>query len=379
MADLSDYRKEIDIIDKELMKLFERRMNVAVKVAEYKLEKSLPIFNGERENQVIEKNIQLVEKEEYKLPAKKFLNNIMEISRGIQGQLFREDEESIEISDTIMNKENYKLGFQGVKGSFSEEALHKYFPDFKNAINYEEFEDVFIALKKKEIDFGILPIENSSTGAITTVYDLITKYGFYIVGEECIKIEQHLIGLDGTILENVDEVYSHPQGFEQSTKFLKHYSHWKHIPYHNTAISAKLIRDLNDNTKVAIASKRAADIYGLNIIRECINDESENYTKFIIIGRDLESDKSSNKVSVVFSLEHEVGTLYSLLRHFTENNINMMKIESRPSRVESWKYLLYVDFEGNLKSKEVQNALKLIKDNSKFFRLLGCYRQYGLK
>lgn len=222
---------------------------------------------------------------------------------------------------------------------------------------------------------AFLPIENSSTGAISQVYDLLYKYGFYIVGEECIKINQHLIGKQGTSLDKIKEVYSHPQGFEQSSEFLKNYSSWKLIPFHSTADSVKLVSDLNDESKAAIASKRAAKIYDLEVIKENINNQSENSTRFIVISKNLETDSSCNKVSVVFSLEHKAGTLYKLLSHFAENDINMMKIESRPMEKGAWKYFLYVDFEGNLESEKVGKALKLIEQNSSYFKLLGAYEK----
>ncbi|WP_419762013.1 prephenate dehydratase [Clostridium beijerinckii] len=273
-------------------------------------------------------------------------------------------------------KSDIKVGFYGVAGSFSEEAMIKHFGKKDDAKAYDEFEDVFLAVKNEEIDYGVLPIENSSTGAISQVYDLLYKYGFYIVGEECIKIDQNLIGIKGTKLDNVKEVYSHPQGFEQSTDFLKGYSNWKKIPFHSTADSVKLVSDLQDMSKVAIASKRAADIYNLSIIKENINNRRENSTRFIVISKELELNNSCDKVSVVFSLEHKAGTLYKLLRHFAENNINMMKIESRPMEKGAWKYFLYVDFEGNLENEQVKKALNLIEQSSAYFKLIGGYRKY---
>ncbi|GAB6168056.1 prephenate dehydratase [Clostridium carnis] len=364
MNELESYRKEIDEIDRELIKLFEKRMNVAIKVGEYKKKNNLPILNKGREEEVIEKNISLLADVKYKNSAKKFFNYLMELSRELQGQLIEEKKKLLA-----------KVGFQGVRGSFSEEALLKYFGKNELSKEYEEFTDVFEALKNLEIDYGILPIENSYTGAITEVYDLLVKYGFFIVGEECIKIDQHLVGIKGTKLENINEVYSHPQGFEQSKDFLKKYNNLKLIPYHNTAISAKLVSTLQDKTKAAIASKRAAEIYDLEILKDNINDKKDNHTKFIIIGRKAECTKESNKISVVFSLEDEAGTLYKLLRYFAENNINMIKIESRPNKHESWKYLLYVDFEGNLEKEEVKKSLDLIERNSGYFKILGCYKK----
>lgn len=381
--DLSECRKEIDKIDKELVELFERRMNVAIKVAEYKIENNIPILNEAREAEVIEKNVNRLNNKEYSKLTEKFFANLMELSRSLQGDMFNSNKdnnrdlikENISNNENKRNLENIKIGYQGVKGSFSEEAMIKYFGENHTTTDYEEFEDVFLALKNNKIDYGILPIENSCTGAITTVYDLLAKYGLYIVGEECIKIDQNLIGIKGTKLEDIKEVYSHPQGFEQSREFLSHYNNLKLIPFHNTAISAKYISEINDKSKAAIASLRAAEIYGLDVIKSEINDKDNNHTKFIIIGRKLESSNECNKITVVFSLDDKSGTLYNLLRHFAENNINMIKIESRPSKNEPWQYLLYVDFEGNVENDDVKKAIKLIEGKSEYFKLLGNYKK----
>lgn len=378
MAAIDDYRNKIDEIDKEITRLFEERMDVVIKVGEYKKQNNLPVFNKAREDEVIEKNIGYLNNKEYAEGLKQFFINIMNISKDLEDKEVKED-----IRATTINKfkeknakSDVKVGFYGVAGSFSEEAMIKHFGKKDDAKAYDEFEDVFLAVKNGEIDHGVLPIENSSTGAISQVYDLLYKYGFYIVGEECIKIDQNLIGIKGTKLDNVKEVYSHPQGFEQSTDFLKEYSNWKKIPFHSTADSVKLVSDLQDMSKVAIASKRAADIYNLSIIKENINNRRENSTRFIVISKELELDNSCDKVSVVFSLEHKAGTLYKLLRHFAENNINMMKIESRPMEKGAWKYFLYVDFEGNLENEQVKKALNLIEQSSAYFKLIGGYRKY---
>ena len=385
--DLSECRNEIDKIDKELVVLFEKRMNVAVNVAKYKIENNIPIFNGAREAEVIEKNVNRLTNKEYSKLTEKFFTNLMELSRSLQADIIADNEkedkiigsieENISTNENKRELMNIKIGYQGVKGSFSEEAMIKYFGENHTTTDYEEFEDVFVALKNNEIDYGILPIENSCTGAITTVYDLLVKYGFYIVGEECIKIDQNLIGVKGSKLEDIKEIYSHPQGFEQSREFLNKQNNLKLIPFHNTAISAKYISELNDKSKGAIASLRAAKIYGLDVIEKEINDKDNNHTKFIIVGRKLESSKECNKITVVFSLDDRAGTLYNLLRHFAENNINMIKIESRPSKDEPWQYLLYVDFEGNIENEDVKKAIKLIEEKSEYFKLLGCYE--GIK
>lgn len=357
MLDINKLRDEIDGIDKQIVELFEKRMDVVLNVAKYKEERDLPIFNGDREAEVIEKNLKRLSNKAYKKYAEEFFNNLMDVSRKMQ-------------KDIIGGS---RIGVQGVAGSFSEEAKIAYFGEDKEIAFYDEFEDVFLALKNNEIDYGVLPVENTSTGAITTVYDLMKDYGFYIVGEQCIKIRQNLIGLKGTKLSDIKEVYSHPQGFAQSNEFLKQHKDWNLIPYHNTALSVKMVCEKGDKSKAAIASEKAAKKYGLDIIKSNINDEMLNTTKFVIIGRNLEYDNKSNKISIVFSLEDESGTLYKLLRHFTENNINLKKIESRPISNLPWKYLLYVDFEGNLDNEQVKNAISLIKEKSRYFKLLGNY------
>lgn len=268
-----------------------------------------------------------------------------------------------------------KIGYQGVKGSFSEEAMISFFGENNKSLNYEKFEDVFISLKNDEIDYGILPFENSCTGAITAVYDLISKYGFYIVGEECIKINQNLVGVKDATVDDIKEVYSHPQGFEQSKNFLRNHEDFKLIYFYNTAISAKHVSKLNDKSKAAIASSRAAKIYNLDILAKNIHDNNNNHTKFVIISKNLESSKESNKITVSFSLENRAGSLYNLLGHFVKNNLNMIKIESRPSNGELWEYVLYVDLEGNINDEKVKNAINLIKEETRYFKLLGCYKK----
>lgn len=382
MSDIDDYRSRIDEIDKEITKLFEERMNTVINIANYKKDNNLPIFNRDREDEVIEKNVGYLKNNDYAEETRKFFISLMEVARELQSRKILEAEEAIEkkseVQETINQKQG-KVGFFGSPGSFSEEAMLKYFGDIEDPNAYDEFEDIFIAVKNDEIKYGILPIENSSTGAISQVYDLIYKYGFYIVGEECIKINQHLIGVKGTTLDTIKEVYSHPQPIEQSTEFLKNHSDWKLIPFHSTSVSAKLISDLNDTSKAVIASNRSASIYNLDIIKENINNKSDNSTRFIVISKKLETDSCCNKVSVVFSLEHKAGTLYKLLRHFAENNINMMKIESRPMEKGAWKYFLYIDFEGNIESEEVTTALKLIEQSSAYFKLIGGYRKYNIE
>lgn len=374
MDALEGYRKEIDNIDKEITRLFEERMNVVLKVAEYKKENNLPIFHKGREEVVIEKNINRLENKDYSLEIRKFYNSLMEVSRELQSRKLNRESSYEDIKELNISKEDI-LGLQGVNGSYSEEALLKHFGNDNKRLFFEEFEDVFKALKNDTIKYGILPVENSSSGGINEVHDLLIKYGFYIVGEESIKIEEHLLGTENTTLETIKDVYSHPQGFIQSSEFLKNYSDFKLIPFHNTATSAKLVSELNDINNAAIAGERASEIYNLKIIKRNISNNKNNCTRFIIIGKELLKEKDANKVSIVFSLEDKPGTLYKLLKHFGEYDLNMIRIESRPTKGERWKYFLYIDFEGNLQNEGEKNALEFIKNSSEYFRLLGWYKK----
>lgn len=375
MSNLDDYRAEIDSIDKELAKLFEKRMNVVLKVAQYKKDNKMEIFQNGREDQVLDKAVNNLENKDYTKEIREFFNSTMEISRGLQKRKIEGvksiNEIDIHTSDISVKG---KLGYPGVSGAFSEEALLKFFGEDNERIAYDSFEDVFIALEKDEIEYGIIPIENSSTGAVTDGYDLLRKYDFYIVGEESIKVEQNLVGIKGTKLEDIKEVYSHPQGISQSSDFLKKHSDWKLIPFNNTATSAKLVRDLGDKSKVAIASDRAAKIYDLETIAESVNNAADNCTRFVVISKEMKVVPNADKVSVVLALEHKSGTLYNLLRYFAENNINMIKIESRPMKETSWRYFIYVDFQGDINSEDAKKALSRIEKESAYFKVLGAYK-----
>ena len=375
---LEDYRVEIDKIDREITQLLEKRMNVAKAISKYKMENNMQIFHPDREKMVIEKNKGYLENKEYEELVESFYDNLMYLSRLVQQKEIY-PENKIYTKPYKNDRKNLVVGYQGVAGSFGNEAMLKYFKNIKEAKSYEKFEEVFKAVESGEIEYGILPVENSSTGGIGTVEDLLKEYNLYIVGEECIKISQNLVGIKGATVDDIKEVYSHPQGFEQSKEFLSNYSNLKLIPFHNTAISAKLVSDLKDKSKAAIASERAAKLYDLKIIKKDVNDLKNNYTRFIVIGRDLECDETCDKVSILFSVEDTSGGLYNLIRDIKEFGLNMSKIESRPNRNNPWNYIFFVDFDGNLFDENIKQAVNVIARNSKYFKLLGCYRDIKCK
>ena len=262
--------------------------------------------------------------------------------------------------------------------------------DWVNKINNKRmYSFVQKILKQLHFDKYILFIDNDIYRSFYAREMLQPTYSIYYRRDNLISAywQKHAPRLEPLLCKKSDLVVANsiqlaeavlpynPKSFDIGQGLnLSQYNHWKLIPFHNTAISAKLIKDLGDKSKAAIASKKAAEVYGLKIIKENINNQEDNFTRFVVISRTLAVVPDADKVSVVFSLENEAGTLYRLLRHFAENNINMIKIESRPMNDNSWKYFLYVDFEGTLENYQVKKALKLIEANSEYFKLLGAYK-----
>ena len=383
--DLSEIRESINEVDQSLAQLFEKRMELVALVAEYKIENDIPILNSEREKQVIDRALESLRDKSLSREMEIFFNELMAISREYQSRYIDEkfvaqtrgSEEAWGIS-ALASRETKKLkiGFQGVEGSFSEEALLNYFGKEAMTSSFRFFEDVFMAIDRGDVDYGILPVENSSTGSVNEVYDLLRKYGCHINGEIVLKVKQNLLGVKGASMEDIKEVYSHSQGFQQSAEFFKEHPSWKLIPYHNTALGAKLVSEAGDISRAAVASERAAAIYGLDILKENLNFNSKNYTRFVIVGKDLELDESSDKISVVLTVRHKAGSLCDVLRLFSQEGLNLLKIESRPIMDKSWEYFFHLDFEGNLQDPHVSRIMDQIRSRTTYFKILGNYRRH---
>ena len=383
--DLSEIRESINEVDQSLAQLFEKRMELVALVAEYKIENDIPILNSEREKQVIERALESLRDKSLSREMEIFFNELMAISREYQSRYIDEkfvaqtrgSDEAWGINALASREtKNLKIGFQGVEGSFSEEALLNYFGKEAMTSSFRFFEDVFMAIDRGYVDYGILPVENSSTGSVNEVYDLLRKYGCHINGEIVLKVKQNLLGVKGASMEDIKEVYSHSQGFQQSAEFFKEHPSWKLIPYHNTALGAKLVSEAGDISRAAVASERAAAIYGLDILKENLNFNSKTYTRFVIVGKDLELDESSDKISVVLTVRHKAGSLCDVLRLFSQEGLNLLKIESRPIMDKSWEYFFHLDFEGNLQDPHVSRIMDQIRSRTTYFKILGNYRRH---
>lgn len=268
-----------------------------------------------------------------------------------------------------------RVGYFGVPGSYTHEAMLAIFGEDCGEVYRESFEGIFKLLMDGEIKYGVLPIENSSTGGISDVMDLLNKYNAYIVGEKCLKINHCLLGIPGTTIEDIEEVYSHTQGLQQCKEFLESQDGWRLYNYYNTAKSVEYVKQCNSKTKAAVGSMRAAKLYGLEVVKPNINTNEHNYTRFVIISREVEVSDESDKISIILTLPHVVGSLYNVIKVIYENNLNMMKIESRPIMGKPWEYSFYIDFEGNLKDEKVKAGLKNIQSICTEFKVLGNYKK----
>lgn len=267
-----------------------------------------------------------------------------------------------------------KVGYLGPVGSFSDQALLEYFGNTVTPVECKFFEDIFLKMKEDIIDFGILPIENTSTGGIIEIYDLLRKNECYIIGEQSIKIEHNLLSIKGATTDQIRKVYSHPQPYYQSKDFFVNQSLMEFVPLSSTAESAKFVSEQNDPTIACIGSKRAAEIYHLNILNKNINFSHQNYTRFAVVSKKAARDPKADKVSLIYTLPHKAGSLYQSLGYFANHHINMLKIESRPIIGKSWEYFFYIDIEGNLNDPNIQEALLELTSIVTYIRMLGNYK-----
>lgn len=398
---IDDYRKEIDRIDEQMVRLLGDRLEIVSKLVEDKIENNLPIFDSSREESILNRIMEKAQGNKFAPYIRDSYIGIMTTSKEMQQDIADERAESDVNSNSELFKEvqdgracengDFTVVYQGVPGSYGEEAMMQYFSNSKwndsesapsethmsgnkmRSVSVKAFEDVFRTLEKGEADYGVLPVENSSTGSVAETMDLLAKYGFYITGEIELPISHNLLGVKGAKIEDVKQVFSHQQGFLQCSDFLEKYPHWLQVTLMNTAESAKRVADSNEMSLASISSKRAAEIYGLDVLAEGINGRKMNSTRFVVISKRLEVGQDADKISVMFTLSHKSGTLYHAIKTFADRGLNLMKIESRPWKDKNWEYLFFLDFEGNIREKGSQRAIGELKKGAGFFKLLGNY------
>ncbi len=374
--DLTELRKEIDKIDSQLVKLYEDRMEVSKKVADYKIKTGKKVFDREREIQKLNSVKSLAHSDFNKTGVEELFSQIMSMSRKLQYQMLQDEGASLRLPFIQLDgidKNACRVCYQGAEGAYSEIATMKFFGEEVNSYHVDSFRDAFCALEEGSADYAVLPIENSTAGIVSEIYDLLSEFECYIIGEQIIEIRHCLMGVPGATLDDIKSVYSHPQSLMQSSRFLSEHPAIKQISMKNNAFAARKVAEDGDRTQAAIASSRAAEIYGLDIIREGINQADSNSTRFIVVTNQKVFFKGARKISICLEIPHEAGSLYHIMSHFIYNNLNMTGIESRPIEDRNWEYRFFIDFDGNLEESAVKNALRGLREEAKMLRILGNY------
>jgi chorismate mutase/prephenate dehydratase len=366
---LMTLRKRIDEIDEGLIPLFGERMGVSLQVAEAKVQENMPIQNTQREQAVVDHAVSLA-REELHGETALLMRTIIALSREYQRSRMFNRETPLLPPARDPVKQDMACVFQGLPGAWSEQALIKLFPEAPRE-HVDFFEDVFLAVREKRADYGVVAIENSQTGAIGETYDLLRKYGCFIVGRTWVDIRQCLLAPSGTALSDVREVLSHPEGFRQCSRFLRGRA-WDLTACRNTAVAAETAAKAADGRTAAIGSRRAAEVNKLTVLAPDIMDSMDNRTSFVVIAAEPEYDEKSGLISVTFSTAHRAGALCETLVPFMAQNINLLRIESRPSSSPD-SYRFFAELEGNIMDADIRSTLKQAAAACEYFEVIGCY------
>lgn len=359
MKDLQDIRLEINEIDKEIAKLYERRMDAVTKVAEYKMANGIPVLDQGREDAVIERNSAYITNPEYKPFYVSFLKETMAISRTYQEKLFR----------------NLKVSYSGVEGAFAHIAASRIFPD-SDLVSCKSFEKAYEAVENGECDIAVLPIENSYEGEVGQVSDLLYKGSLYVNGVYDLPISQNLLVVPGAKMKDIKTVISHPQALGQCHEYIKR-NGFLEVQASNTAVAAKSVAENGDKSVAAIASKETAQLYGLSILDHDINESNTNTTRFAVLSQvqDEEVKGKDNNFILFFTVNNEAGALASAINIISKYGFNMKVLRSRPMRDPAWQYYFYVEAEGNEKSEEGIKMLGELKAYCSEIKVVGHYSE----
>lgn len=372
MNELQLLRNGIDEIDQQILDLFKQRMELCKDVAEYKRSHEMPVFQGGREQQIIDRIKALTGDPSLEAGTAALFTTIMDISKILQNRRILAN--SNEYSTSVPNIPGAeRIGCQGTTGANSETAAKLLFGN-KKITFYHTFEDVFKAVQSGELDYGILPVHNSTAGTVDSTYDLLAKYDVFTVEKVCVEINHCLAAKPGTALNEIRCVYSHPQAIAQCSDFLTVNS-FRNAEYANTALAAEMVAKSPDEKKyAAICSPECAKRLGLSIIATNIADCSLNRTQFVCISKDMQADPDSDAISVMLRIPHTEGSLYRLLTKFYVNGMNLLSIENRPIKDGSFDVLFYLDFSGKLSDPSVKAVLRDLTENLDYFRLLGTFK-----
>jgi chorismate mutase/prephenate dehydratase len=376
---MDELRARIDDIDDEIARLFRRRMEIVSQIADEKAKTGLPVKSYAREREILYRVTGIVggELENY---AKTLFNTIFDLSRNYQDYRLRGGKSALREQILKAAAETEKkfpsravVACQGVEGAYSQKVCERLF-SLPQIMYFSSFEGVFQAVESGMCRYGILPIENSSAGSVTEVYDLMVKYKFYIVRSLKLKIEHVLLAKPGVKLAEIREIVSHEQALEQCSEFLKAHPHIKATVLSNTAAAAQYVAQSERRDVAAISSANCAEIYGLSVLTDKVQNSDHNYTRFICISKQMEIYPGSNKISFMSSVPHTPGSLYRMLSKFSARGLNLCKIESRPIPGKDFEFVFYFDVEASVESEETLDVLALLETDP-FFVFLGGYTE----
>ena len=380
--DLLECRKEIDNIDKELVELFVKRMNVAKEVAAYKKENGMNVYDAERERKLLEK-VEEKAGEEFGDYTRRLYSSILELSRNYQSRAIAPASGlSAAIKEAMGNTpqlfpEKAIVACQGVEGAHSSAACQKIFE--KPSIMYcQSFEAVFQAVESGLCSYGVVPLENSSAGSVTQIYNLMSEHKFSIVRSTKMQIDHNLLAKKGTKMEDIKEIFSHPQAISQSGEFLSSLGRDVKITEgENTAIAAKMVSEAQSNTVAAISSELCASQYNLEIIKPHIQNSKNNYTRFICFSKNLEIYPGADRTSLLIKTPHRAGALYSVIANFYSLGINIIKLESRPIPESDFEFMFYFDIDVSIYSEKLPSIIDQLEYSlgAQNVKYLGSYRE----
>jgi len=377
--ELSEARKEIDKIDSQLTELFAQRMNLAHSIAQEKMAQGLPVYNQAREREILAR-VCAQAGEELETYTHVLFSTLFDLSRSYQNGIIASGKGFVDkVNTAVANSPALfptkgTVACQGVEGAYSQKACDKLF-SIPSIMYFRSFEGVFSAVESGLCQFGILPIENSSYGSVTRVYDLMREHNFHIVKSIKLRVSHALLAKKGVKLSDIREVCSHEQAIGQCGGFLRMHPEIKVTMFENTAAAAKYAAESERNDIAAICSADCAELYGMSVISHGIQDTDNNYTRFICIAKDLTIYSGADRISLMLSVPHRPGALYSLMSKFSALGLNMTKLESRPIPGSDFEFMFYFDFEASLINGDVVKLLGELSESSEVFVFLGSYSE----
>lgn len=377
--DLKDYREQIDRIDGELVKLFAERMAISGNIADYKKSNQLPVFDQKREKEKMNSVIEQFP-EELRDYAPMLYSIIFELSRSYQNRLTEPQNELADRIQEAIEKtpklfpERASVACQGVEGSYSQYACDKLFRN-ANVMYFSSFDAVFSAIDKGLCRYGVIPVENSTAGSVNSVYDLMMNHNFNIVRSIRLKVDHSLLAAKGAKLENIKEIFSHEQAISQCSAFLDTLDDVHVIPCENTAVAAKKVADSKRTDMAALASRQCMKYYGLQSLKDSVQNTDNNYTRFICISKELEIYPGADKTSLMLTLPDEMGSLYKFLSKLYALGINLNKLESRPLPNREFEFMFYFDLDTPVYSPKLLQLLGELPNACESFHYLGSYSE----